>query len=78
MCQWKLDRTVKDPSADTFCYRSYLKSLNQPNVQLVQQRISRINEHSILTADGKEHPVDVIVIATGFDLVSATPKGGQR
>ena len=44
----------------------YYPSLTQPNVDLVTSGIRSIGERSITTADGVEHPCDVIVFGTGF------------
>ena len=41
-------------------------ALAKPNVALVANSIERIDESGIMTADGTHHPVDVIVMATGF------------
>jgi cation diffusion facilitator CzcD-associated flavoprotein CzcO len=38
----------------------------RPNVQLVDAAIREIREHSIVTVDGVEHPVDCIILGTGF------------
>lgn len=40
--------------------------LKSENVDLVTDRITHLSEHAIHTADGRSHPVDVIVCATGF------------
>lgn len=45
---------------------NWLQMLRKPNVDLVNQSISRINENSIVLSDGTEIPVDVIILATGF------------
>lgn len=39
---------------------------NRPNVELVTDGIREIREHSIVTDDGVERPVDCIVLGTGF------------
>jgi len=39
---------------------------NRPNVELVTAGIRQIRAHSILTADGCDRPVDVIILGTGF------------
>lgn len=55
-------------------------TFNRPNVALVTERIDRISPTAILTADGAEHPVDVIVLATGFEttkFLSAIPVTGR-
>jgi cation diffusion facilitator CzcD-associated flavoprotein CzcO len=44
----------------------FYPSLQRPNVELVTEAIQEAREHSIVTADGKERGVDVIVFATGF------------
>jgi cation diffusion facilitator CzcD-associated flavoprotein CzcO len=45
---------------------SWYPTLTKPNVALTDARIERIQPHAIRTADGVEHPVDVLVLATGF------------
>ena len=44
----------------------YYPALNQPNVDVITERIAEIRAHSIVTADGVERPVDTIIMATGF------------
>lgn len=44
----------------------YLPTLAQPNVELVTEAITEVREHSILTSDGAERPVDAIIFGTGF------------
>jgi cation diffusion facilitator CzcD-associated flavoprotein CzcO len=39
---------------------------NRPNVELVTVGIHEVREHSIVTEDGIERPVDCIVLGTGF------------
>jgi cation diffusion facilitator CzcD-associated flavoprotein CzcO len=45
---------------------TYLRAFNRPNVSLVTERIERVTEDGIRTVDGIDHPVDAIVLATGF------------
>jgi 4-hydroxyacetophenone monooxygenase len=40
--------------------------LKRANVELVTDRIERIEPDAVVTAGGARHPVDVIVLATGF------------
>ena len=47
----------------------YYPALSRPNVELVTEAISRITPKGIVTADGREHEIDVLVCATGFDTV---------
>ena len=51
----------------------YYSTLEQPNVELVTDPIAQIREQSIVTSDGRERPVDVIVYATGFETAEAKP-----
>ncbi|MBD8870544.1 flavin-containing monooxygenase [Nocardioides donggukensis] len=45
---------------------TYYPALDADNVDLVTDPISRITGDAVVTADGVEHPVDVLVVATGF------------
>lgn len=62
---------------------TYLKTFNRPNVALVTEPIQRITEKGLLTADGVEHEVDVLICATGFAIwdhmpaFPATGRGGK-
>ncbi|WP_067539758.1 flavin-containing monooxygenase [Nocardia crassostreae] len=46
----------------------YLKTFNRTDVSLVTDSIDRITERGVVTADGREHEIDVLVCATGFKL----------
>jgi cation diffusion facilitator CzcD-associated flavoprotein CzcO len=57
----------------------FYPTLVRPHVELVTQAITRVTPTGIVTADGQERPVDVLVCATGFDVqhaLSATPISG--
>ena len=45
----------------------YLEALADDKCNVINDKIERIDEAGIWTADGKHHPVDAIVCATGFD-----------
>ena len=49
----------------------YYPALQRPNVSLVTDDITGISETGVSTADGTEHPVDVIIYATGFKVVES-------
>ena len=81
-----LRRTVADPALrrklrPTFrfgCKRillsnEYYPTLQRDHVELVTDPIRAIRPGSIVTADGTERPVDVIVYATGFVAAEAIP-----
>ena len=74
-----LERSVRDPKLRAVltpryqigCKRILLSDdfypvFKRPHVELVKERISEIREHSILTADGLERPVDLLIYGTGF------------
>ena len=46
----------------------YWPTFERPNVDLVTEGITEIRPHAVVTADGRVHPVDVLVLATGFAL----------
>ncbi|MGH3610389.1 MAG: flavin-containing monooxygenase, partial [Pseudonocardiaceae bacterium] len=59
------------PSYSLGCKRillsdDYLPSLTQPNVAVNTEGIREIREHSIIDDAGVEHPVDAIILGTGF------------
>jgi cation diffusion facilitator CzcD-associated flavoprotein CzcO/acetyl esterase/lipase len=47
----------------------FYPAMSQPNVELVTDPIERITERGIVTADGQERAIDVLVCATGFETV---------
>lgn len=69
------------PSYALGCKRVLVSSdwypaLARPNVELITEPIARITEHGIVTADGHERAVDVLVVATGF-LPTEPPIAGR-
>ena len=78
--QWHLARQVADPdlrarlAADYRfgCKRillsdTYFPALTQPNVTVTGAAV-RLTPHGVVDAAGAEHPVDVVVFATGFHV----------
>ena len=51
----------------------YYRVLQQDNVELVTDSIAEIREHSIVTGDGQERPVDAIIFATGYEAAEVKP-----
>ncbi|QDV23262.1 flavin-containing monooxygenase [Aureliella helgolandensis] len=78
-CEYHLNKKVKDPELrkrlrpdfKAGCKRlifgkGFYQALQRPNVSLVTEGIDRIVSDGVVTTDGKHHPVDVLVYATGF------------
>ena len=61
----------------------FLPSFARANTELVTEAITRITPQGIVTADGRERPIDALVCATGFDTVQllstlqVTGRGGR-
>jgi cation diffusion facilitator CzcD-associated flavoprotein CzcO len=49
----------------------YLPALQRSNVELVTDGIAEVRAHSIVSSDGKERPIDALVLATGFEAAEA-------
>jgi cation diffusion facilitator CzcD-associated flavoprotein CzcO len=75
------------PSTPWGCLRplfsnDYYPTFNRPDVTLVTEPIERITPTGIVTADGTERPLDVIVLATGYHVdkfasrIPITGRGG--
>jgi cation diffusion facilitator CzcD-associated flavoprotein CzcO len=62
----------------------YYPALQRPDVDLVTDGIREITATAVITADGVEHPADVIVYATGFKVVESVTslnvagRGGRK
>ncbi len=46
---------------------TYYPAIASDHVELVTDGISRVTDHSVVTADGTERPIDVLIVATGFE-----------
>ncbi|CAG8057086.1 unnamed protein product [Penicillium salamii] len=45
----------------------YLEALTDEKVDIITSEIVRVDETGIITADGQQRPIDLLVCATGFD-----------
>lgn len=76
---WSMRRQVRDPALAARLVPDYtigckrilisnewLKAFNRDNVDLVTARIAEITPTGVVTADGREHPADVLILGTGF------------
>jgi cation diffusion facilitator CzcD-associated flavoprotein CzcO len=64
-------RAALAPSYALGCKRvlfsnDFYPTLEKPNVELVTDRIVEVRERSVVTQDGTERPVDVLIHGTGF------------
>lgn len=48
----------------------WYRMLRNPKVQLVDEHVSKIDSTSLTTTDGNEYEADVLVLATGFDVLN--------
>ncbi|MDV8070989.1 NAD(P)/FAD-dependent oxidoreductase [Rhodococcus sp. IEGM 1366] len=48
----------------------FLQSLAQPNARVVKQSVVEVTPTGVIDGAGEEHPVDVIVMATGFQATN--------
>lgn len=49
----------------------YHRAIQRPNVELVTEGIAAVTDRGVLTKDGKERPLDALVLATGFHAADA-------
>ncbi len=81
VAQWNIERSITDPALRkklTPSYRigckrilgsnDYYPALAAPNTTVISDRIEKVTADSIITSDGVEHLVDVIIYATGFHV----------
>lgn len=68
----------------TLICSDFYKALLRDNVELVTEGIERVTKGGVVTADGRERPADVIVLATGFKAteylqgIDVVGRGGRR
>ncbi|WP_433591749.1 flavin-containing monooxygenase [Nocardia sp. CA-145437] len=83
LIQWVVERhlrSVEDPELrrkltpdyQAMCKRlvvsdRFYKAVQRPDVTLVTEHIDRVEGRGVVTADGRLHELDILVLATGFD-----------
>lgn len=50
-------------------HNEYLATYNRDNVRLVTEPIDKITPGSVATTDGEHHEIDVLILATGFQVM---------
>ncbi|WP_194814105.1 NAD(P)/FAD-dependent oxidoreductase [Nocardia sp. XZ_19_385] len=73
-------RTVRDPELrrkltpdyEPMCKRlvvsdGFYRAVQRPDVELVTAGIDHVDATGVVTVDGAHHPLDILVLATGFD-----------
>jgi len=78
-----LMRAQLTPTYNLGCKRvlpsnDYYPAIARPNVSLVTEKIIEIRPHAVVTADGAEHPVDTLILATGFHVTDSPTFGKIR
>lgn len=81
LCRENLDKSVRDPvlreqlrpDYRAACKRlvvspNFYEAIQKPNAHLVTDGIDRIEPRGVRTADGTLHELDVLVLATGFQV----------
>jgi cation diffusion facilitator CzcD-associated flavoprotein CzcO len=84
MGKWNINRSIKDPALRrklTPNYRAgckrilnsdtYYRGIANPKTQVITEGIERMTANGIVTRDGVEHPVDVVVWCTGFHVTDS-------
>ena len=96
-CLKNLEENVRDPELKerlrpnyrAACKRlvispNFYEAIQRPNAELVTAPIERIEPRGVRTADGRLHELDVLVLATGFQVdrflrpIDVIGKGGVR
>jgi cation diffusion facilitator CzcD-associated flavoprotein CzcO len=81
-------RAQLTPTYDMGCKRilpsnDFYPAVARPNVSLVTEKIIEFRPDSVVTADGAEHSVDTVILATGFHVTDnpmfgkVTGRGGR-
>jgi cation diffusion facilitator CzcD-associated flavoprotein CzcO len=52
-------------------HNGYLATFNRDNVRLVTEPIDKITPAAVATTDGEDHEIDVLLLATGFEVMDA-------
>ena len=86
--RWHIRKHVKDPAKraaltprfSAGCKRvlisnDYYPAMARDNVRIVTEGIARITPSAVVTSDGVEHPADVIIWGTGFQVQELVPRG---
>jgi cation diffusion facilitator CzcD-associated flavoprotein CzcO len=61
------------PGKRPVAHGSYYATLKRDNVELVPRAVVAFSEHGVMDAGGTEHPIDVLVMATGFNAAQFLP-----
>jgi cation diffusion facilitator CzcD-associated flavoprotein CzcO len=82
--KWNIRRSIKDkelrrkltPDYTAGCKRilnsdTYYRGIADPKTEVITDRIARLTPRGIVTAEGTERDVDVVVFATGFHVTDS-------
>ncbi len=81
IARWNINHSIKDktlrkkltPDFTLGCKRilqsnNWYPALAQANVEVLRTGVQEIRGNTIITADGSQHEVDVIILGTGFEI----------
>jgi cation diffusion facilitator CzcD-associated flavoprotein CzcO len=82
-------RSAVTPDFPVGCKRTvlsstYFEALNLPNVTLIPHAVDRLTSTAVVTADGAQHDLDVLILGTGFQsqnylaTIDVTGQDGRR
>ncbi|MFI7449118.1 flavin-containing monooxygenase [Nonomuraea sp. NPDC049714] len=79
LCLRYIDSAIDDPAVRAAVTPSYpwgckrpifasgfYPALNRPNVDLVPHAVTKVTEKGVIDDQGTEHPIDVLILSTGF------------
>lgn len=64
----KLTPTFKPGCKRLLLSNTYLRSLDRPNVEVINQGLTEVRGKTLIAADGTEREVDTIILGTGFEV----------
>ena len=71
----KLTPTYRAGCKRILMANDYYQAVARPNVDVITDRVQAVRPHSIVSADGREREVDVIIFGTGFKVQEPAPLG---
>jgi cation diffusion facilitator CzcD-associated flavoprotein CzcO len=64
----KLTPNFKPACKRILLSNTYLRALDRPNVELIDQGVAEVRGRTLIASDGTEREVDTIILGTGFEV----------